>query len=259
MQSWAKGGKILFIGSLLTFSCVVAAPPAEAFRAHDIVHRLPGRDTLAREAEQRGNATRPHHAVRTAHANSKHPLAKNAKAHYNGSTNLQCVPFARAASGIELKGNAVNWWDAADGVYQRGHRPETGSVLNFRATGQMRLGHVAVVRRVLDPRQVEIDQANWVNPSSKGNITRGTRVVDVSERNDWSAVRVQLAGSAEFGSVYPTYGFIYDRPDNGVTLANTRALRPALPALEVAEAPDAAPVASQPLHHSLLDFNSGSR
>jgi len=49
------------------------------------------------------------------------------------------VPFARAATGIDLKGNAVNWWDAASGVYARGETPEPGSVMNFRATGHMRL------------------------------------------------------------------------------------------------------------------------
>jgi len=46
-------------------------------------------------------------------------------------------------------------------------------------------------------------------------------VVDVSEANNWSAVRVQLGHGSEFGSVYPTYGFIYDRPDNGTLVANT--------------------------------------
>jgi hypothetical protein len=36
-------------------------------------------------------------------------------------------------------------------------------------------------------------------------------------------VRVGLGQTDEFGSVYPTYGFIYDRPDNGVMLAATAA------------------------------------
>jgi hypothetical protein len=40
-------------------------------------------------------------------------------------------------------------------------------------------------------------------------------VIDVSANNDWSAVRVGLGQSGSYGSVYPTYGFIYDRPDNG--------------------------------------------
>jgi surface antigen len=243
------GGKILLLGTLLTIGCFLAAPPTEASRSHtaDIVHRVPARS--APERVRKGHAVRGGHAVRVAHADSKHPLGKTAKARYSGGAYVQCVPFARAASGIELKGNAANWWDAADGVYQRGRRPEPGSVLNFRATGRMRLGHVAVVRTVVGAREIEIDQANWPAPGSKGNISRGTRVIDVSDRNDWSAVRVQMSAGGEFGSVYPTYGFIYDRPDNGTVLANVATVgshhdvRP-VAYDEVAEAPAARHVRS---------------
>lgn len=114
--------------------------------------------------------------------------------------------------------------DAASGVYQRGSRPEVGAVLNFRANGSMRLGHVAVVRDVVNSREIEIDHANWAW-SGKGNISRGVSVVDVSERNDWTAVRVELGHGEEFGSVYGTYGFIYDRPDDGAMVANVRTAR----------------------------------
>jgi hypothetical protein len=57
-------------------------------------------------------------------------------------------------------------------------------------------------------------------------VARNIPVVDVSEANDWSAVRVGLGQSGEFGSVYPTYGFIYDRPDTGVMVASTSAPAP---------------------------------
>jgi len=134
-----------------------------------------------------------------------------------GGIPLQCVPFARENSGIALVGNAATWWNSAVGVYERGNRPEVGSVLNFRATGRMRLGHVAVVSRIIDARNVEIDHANWSHP---GGISRNINVVDVSPRNDWTAVRVALSRSNEFGSIYPTYGFIYDRPDHGTMVAN---------------------------------------
>ncbi len=174
----------------------------------------------------------------------KHTLSKNGKAHYASASGLQCVPFARAASGIALKGNAVNWWDAAAGVYQRGNRPEPGSVLNFRAIGRMRLGHVAVVTAVMGDRELEIDHANWSGlGASKSGVSRGIRVIDVSQNNDWTAVRVALGHSDEdFGSVYPTYGFIYDRPDSGRIIANSRPmLTPVADRAmlnEVAEAPD---------------------
>ena len=171
------------------------------------------------------------------HGASKFAFSKNGKAKYalrgrsfsfaygygGGEGSLQCVPFARAASGIELKGNAANWWSAAAGVYQRGSRPEPGSVLNFRATGHMRLGHVAVVAEVVNGREIEIDHANWAGAGAyKGGVARGVHVVDVSADNDWSEVRVARGDSEDFGNTYPTYGFIYDRPDSGTMLANAR-------------------------------------
>jgi CHAP domain len=136
------------------------------------------------------------------------------------SDGLQCVPFARNESGIELTGNAATWWNHAVGLYERGNRPEIGSVLNFKANPRMRLGHVAVVTAVLNSREVEIDQANWAGPGGRhGAISRGIPVVDVSPDNDWTAVRVGLGDSGDFGSIYPTYGFIYDRADIGTVLA----------------------------------------
>ncbi len=135
-----------------------------------------------------------------------------------GGSALQCVPFAREHSGIALVGNAVTWWAKAAGTYERGSRPEAGAVLNFRATGRMNLGHVAVVSRVIDSRNVQIDHANW---SSRGAISRNISVIDVSPNNDWTAVRVALARGDDYGSIYPTYGFIYGRPDRGAMVANT--------------------------------------
>jgi surface antigen len=151
---------------------------------------------------------------------------------------ISCVPFARENSGIEITGNALTWWSHAAGVYARGNRPEIGSVLNFRATGRMRLGHVAVVTDVLTPRVVEIDHANW---SSRGKVSRGVRVVDVSPANDWTQVRVALAASPDgYGSIYPTYGFIYDRPDSRMLLADARGAGAPTEVDEVAELPDTA-------------------
>lgn len=137
---------------------------------------------------------------------------------------ISCVPFARAATGMTVKGNAHAWWGSAAGTYERGFRPEAGSILTFRSTQRMRLGHVAVVSRVIDSRTVEVDHANWAGPGGqgKGRVARAVPVIDVSERNDWSAVQVGLPGGG-FGSVYPTFGFIYDRPDSGMLVANNLA------------------------------------
>ena len=133
-------------------------------------------------------------------------------ARYGG---ISCVPYARMASGISVSGNAWQWWDNAAGTYARGKMPESGSILSFRSNHSMRMGHVAVVSRVVNARQVLIDHANWPTSGGRGGVARGVTVVDVSESNDWSAVRVQLGRGVDFGSVYPTHGFIYDRPDSG--------------------------------------------
>ncbi|MEJ1975221.1 MAG: CHAP domain-containing protein [Acetobacteraceae bacterium] len=175
---------------------------------------------------------------------------------YSGGGGLQCVTFARSDSGIELSGNANTWWDHAAGLYARGTRPEPGSVLNFRANGSMRMGHVAVVSNVVNSRTIEIDHANWAGPGAvPGGVSRDISVVDVSPSNDWSAVRVGLGHSGDFGSIYPTYGFIYNRPDNGTMVASADhsapipelnpaprdlrgSVRDSAPIEEVAEAPD---------------------
>ena len=180
------------------------------------------------------------------HRGTKRAFAKGTKVRYANYSVLQCVPFARAASGIAIKGNAANWWTAAAGVYDRGNAPEPGSVLNFRSTGRMRLGHVAVVTAIDDPRHIEIEHANWGGP---GSVSRNVPVEDVSASNDWTAVRVGLGHTGEYGSVYPTYGFIYDRPDDGgtrmaygaptVTAPTAPSAPQAQPVVEVAQAPDA--------------------
>lgn len=159
---------------------------------------------------------------------------------------ISCVPYARQVSGILVAGNAWQWWQNAEGLYARGDRPEPGSVLNFRSNGRMRLGHVAVVRQVVNAREVLIDQANWPTGGGYGGVSHNVAVVDVSEANNWSAVRVELGRAGEFGSVYPTYGFIYNRPDTGVVTASVS--RPA-PQPEINPVPsDLRPIAERPWH-----------
>ncbi len=123
---------------------------------------------------------------------------------------MECVPYARRVSGIELTGDAYLWWGEAAGRYERGNTPAPGSVLSFRANGRMRLGHVAVVTEVVNQREIVVTQANWGGSGfDHGGISTGVSVVDVSPGNDWTAVRVALGHSPNYGAVYPTYGFIY--------------------------------------------------
>lgn len=115
-----------------------------------------------------------------------------------------CVPFARTASGINLRGDAKTWWNKAAGQYDRGNTPAVGSVMAFRATRGMPLGHVAMVSELVSPREIKVDHANW----SRNEVSLRMAVIDVSARNDWSAVRVE-SRPENFGRVYPVTGFIY--------------------------------------------------
>ncbi|MBU0725881.1 MAG: CHAP domain-containing protein [Alphaproteobacteria bacterium] len=124
---------------------------------------------------------------------------------------LQCVPFARAVSGIQIYGDAGTWWDKAARDYARGNRPQIGAVLSLRPTQRMRLGHVAVVVAVQDSRRILVSHANWGGDSStRGKIHSRQPVVDVSPNNDWSEVRL-MNTLGTFGSVYPAHGFIYQQ------------------------------------------------
>ncbi|MEI4486656.1 CHAP domain-containing protein [Frigidibacter sp. MR17.14] len=133
--------------------------------------------------------------------------AQTAAERMDGRRRIWCVPYARDVSGIEIKGNAATWWRGAGDDYPRGRKPVVGAVLNFRASGAMPLGHVAVVSGVISAREIEVTQANW----TRNRIT-SDRVVDVSKDNDWSAVRVE--NTTGYGRINPTYGFIY-RPAQG--------------------------------------------
>lgn len=124
-----------------------------------------------------------------------------------GATVLQCVPYARIVSGVEIYGDALTWWDQAQDHYKRGHKPKKGAVLAFRPVGPMTLGHVAVVSKVLDDRRVLIRHANWSVP---GAIEEDVLALDVSEEGDWSAVRIWHSPTSQMGArTNPTYGFIY--------------------------------------------------
>ena len=120
-----------------------------------------------------------------------------------------CVPFARTASGVEIKGNAKTWWAAAEGRYRRGDEPSVGAVMVFSGSRKMPMGHVAVVAQVVNDRVILIDHANW----KRNQISLGMAVTDVSEAGDWSAVRVEGTPGV-VGRVNPVSGFIYpDAPE----------------------------------------------
>lgn len=144
---------------------------------------------------------------------------------------LQCVPYARQQSGIQIYGDAYSWWDQAEGRYARGHSPRVGAVMAFRPHRNMRLGHVAAVSKIIDSRTVLLDHANWspIN-GRRGQIERGVIAVDVSPANDWSQVRVWYDPIQAVGkTAWPVAGFIYadgaapERADPPVRIARNEA------------------------------------
>jgi hypothetical protein len=123
------------------------------------------------------------------------------------TANLQCVPFARRASGVEIYGDANTWWGQAAGRYPRSKSPAFGSVLVLHGYNDAGRGHVAVVTNIESDRVIRVDHANWLNG---GEISTGVPVLDVSPGNDWSEVRVwHIPGGHWGGRVYRAEGFIH--------------------------------------------------
>ena len=144
-------------------------------------------------------------------------IAATAAASANASSLLdyvgQCVPFARAASGIQIYGNAWTWWEQADGKYERTHVPKEGAVIVFAKTARLPFGHVAVVSRVVEKRVVMLTHANWSRQNGeRGQAEQDVPLFDVSRNNDWSDVKVWYKDVDGLGGgVYPVYGFIYGK------------------------------------------------
>ncbi|MEY4256771.1 MAG: hypothetical protein RLZZ141_1998 [Pseudomonadota bacterium] len=139
---------------------------------------------------------------------------------------LQCVPFARTFSGIQIFGDAYTWWQQASGKYNKGFVPKTGAVLVFKQTGIMNKGHVAVVSQVLTDRVIQVTHANWsVISGTRGKVEKDVTVIDVSQQGDWSSVKVWYDPVRDLGNtVYPTYGFIYSSTQNAARYAAQNAV-----------------------------------
>ncbi len=239
LRAWAKTRFTRFAVSL-TFGIGSIGLGAPAALAHTETHHHHPAHYAATHHSHLASRAAHHHYASIAHrhyhsyaSRRGHSGHRYASAHYSYSW-IQCVPYAREVSHIQLSGNAFLWWAEASGRYARGNTPVEGAVLNFRSIGRMPLGHVAVVTSVIDSRTILVTQANWVH----GSITNDVTMQDVSPNNDWTAVQVELGDSSHWGAAYPTYGFIYNQPANSTVIAA------AAPADEVAEAPRAAPIST---------------
>jgi CHAP domain-containing protein len=119
---------------------------------------------------------------------------------------LYCVEYARLRSGLAIFGDAKLWWGRARNLYEEFAQPAVDAVMVFSGSKRIRKGHVAVVTRIVSPREVIVDHANWQN---HGEIDHDTPVLDVSAGNDWSKVRVWDINSNHWGArVYQLSGFI---------------------------------------------------
>ncbi|MDI7776227.1 CHAP domain-containing protein [Asticcacaulis sp. EMRT-3] len=145
--------------------------------------------------------------------------------HVSASTPyLQCVTFARQLSGIQIFGDAWTWWEKATDKYDEGHAPKPGAVLVFRPQGKMRLGHVAVVTQIITNRYIQVTHANWspIN-GRRGQVEDHVNVLDVSDKGDWSKVKVWYGPLNDLGTtVYDTYGFIYNNTPQKVAEPETQ-------------------------------------
>jgi hypothetical protein len=119
---------------------------------------------------------------------------------------LYCVEYARVRSGFQIFGDAKTWWQKARNFYSEITTPAADTVMVFSGSRRITRGHVAVVTKILGPREIRVDQANWQN---HGEIDHNTPVLDVSPNNDWSKVRVWDIRSGQFGGhIYAISGFI---------------------------------------------------
>jgi surface antigen len=124
----------------------------------------------------------------------------------------QCAPFVREISGLPIYGDAWTWWDQAAGQYGRGTLPQQDAVLVLRATPQLPYGHVAIVRRLVAPREIMVTHANWGDDDPTRRLIHDSMpVIDVSPENDWSQLRFWNVSAQAFGRIYLAYGFIYPR------------------------------------------------
>ena len=100
---------------------------------------------------------------------------------------MECVPYARARSGLALYGDAGTWWDKAEGRYAKRQTPQLGAVIVLTGYAGPGRGHVGVVSAMVSSREIRLDHANWLDD---GAIYIDDPVADVSPDNDWSEVRV---------------------------------------------------------------------
>lgn len=127
---------------------------------------------------------------------------------------IECVPYARSRSGIQIFGNADTWWSQAK---TKGSKPYVGSVMSMPKQGATALasyGHVAFVASVISSTEIIVDHANWDAP--QGSIFTGVKVRDIS--GNWTRIQIENTPGSGYGSTtYIIDGFVYPL---GMTASN---------------------------------------
>ncbi len=119
---------------------------------------------------------------------------------------IECARYARIHSDVKIYGDANAWWDLAGGRYARTDKPSIGSVIVLHDYASSTHGHVAIVKKTVNSRELRVDHANWLND---GAIYLNNPVLDISKNNDWSVVKFWNIRAGAWGrNVYPVKGFI---------------------------------------------------
>jgi surface antigen len=122
------------------------------------------------------------------------------------SDDSECASYARLHSAVKIFGDAYKWWELARGRYERHTEPTAGSIMVLYGYAGPSRGHVAIVRNLNSSRTITVDHANWLND---GAIFLSDPVMDVSEKNDWSEIRVWNIRTGHWGGrIYSVRGFI---------------------------------------------------
>src|SRR4051794_18134409 len=115
MRAPGTGAGIWILGSLLTLSSLPTSPFVQSAQA-----------TATRNGNTSGQLLEPTREFAGKPA-ARAKTVTTSRASARGG--ISCVPFARNDSGIQVTGNAWQWWEKAEGSYARGSVPEPGSVL----------------------------------------------------------------------------------------------------------------------------------
>jgi hypothetical protein len=138
--------------------------------------------------------------------NYSQPVTRGAHVEQYEGPHLECVPYARERSGVDIHGDAWTWWDQTQGKYAHANEPTLGSVLVLTGYAGPHRAHLAYVSSMISAREIRIDHANWLND---GAVFTDDPVVDVSPDNDWSEVRVFNPRAGSWGTkTYIVQGFI---------------------------------------------------